>query len=147
MRIRTAAPEDGGAVARLVRAYHDFEGIASSEVEVAATMAALLADPAQGVVYVAEDAGALVAYGALTYGFSIEHGGRDAFIDEFFVAAGHRGRGIGGALLAHIEAEARRMGLHALHLVVAAGNDRAARLYAKAGFRGNDRQLITRLLG
>ena len=51
------------------------------------------------------------------------------------VAAGHAGRGIGRALLEALVREALARRLELLLLTVTEGNDRACRLYQRAGFR------------
>ena len=55
-------------------------------------LAQLLADPTLGRAWLLPGC---AGYLILTFGFSLEYGGRDAFIDEFFIAAPHRGRGLG----------------------------------------------------
>ncbi|HEY7529853.1 MAG TPA: GNAT family N-acetyltransferase [Gemmatimonadota bacterium] len=87
-----------------------------------------------------------VGYVVLTLGFSLEWHGRDAFIDELYVAPERRGCGIGRALLAVAEGEARRAGVRALHLEVEPGNRRARAVYERAGYADNGRRLATKRL-
>jgi ribosomal protein S18 acetylase RimI-like enzyme len=56
-------------------------------------------------------------------------------IVDLVVAADRRGQGIGDALMAAIENEARALGVAALDVNAAAPNRRAARFYEKHGFR------------
>jgi len=58
----------------------------------------------------------------------------DYFIAELDVAASHRNRGIGAALLAHGEAEARRLGCTRMSLTTNIDNP-AQHLYERTGFR------------
>ena len=76
-----------------------------------------------------------VGYLLLCFGFSLEFLGRDAFIDEFFIVAEKRGRGIGKAVLQQVRQEAAALGVKALHLEVAPGNTAAERAYLTAGFK------------
>ena len=55
-------------------------------------------------------------------------------IHDFAVLPGHRGAGIGKALLAAIEAEALKRGACKVTLEVLSGNDAAKRLYAAQGY-------------
>ena len=55
-------------------------------------------------------------------------------IHDMAVAPGHRGRGIGRALIQAIEAEALRRGACKITLEVLSGNGDARRLYAACGF-------------
>ena len=51
--------------------------------------------------------GPIIGYVLLTLGFSIEYGGRDAFIDELYVMSDARSQGIGAAALEFVTGEAR----------------------------------------
>lgn len=55
-------------------------------------------------------------------------------IHDMAVAPGHRGRGIGNALMRAVEAEAQRRGACKITLEVLEGNDSAKRLYAALGY-------------
>ena len=83
-------------------------------------------------------------YLILTFGFSLEYGGRDAFIDEFFIATPHRGRGLGKAALEEVARLAPGLGVHAIHLEVADNNHGAESLYSRQGFYRHNRRLMTR---
>jgi len=106
----------------------------------------LLAFPALGRAWLIEADGRPVGYVALTLGFSLEYGGRDAFVDELFVQPGYRRRGFGRAALAFAVEEASRLGVQAVHLEVERANPAAHDLYRSLGFGGNDRLLLTRRL-
>ena len=58
----------------------------------------------------------------------------EAYIEYIAVAAGHRGRGLGRALLAKAEEWARQRGKRCLSLHVSATNTRARSLYERFGF-------------
>jgi ribosomal protein S18 acetylase RimI-like enzyme len=73
----------------------------------------------------------------------MEYGGRDAFVDDLFIVAAHRGRGLGTAALAQARAYCVAQGVRAVHLEVARDNAPAQAVYRRAGFAGNDRQLLT----
>ena len=101
-----------------------------------------------GAVWDIRRSGALIGYVALCFGYSIEFGGRDAFIDEFFLVPEARGKGIGGRVLDAVKAEAAAAGVTALHLEVEQDNEVARRLYASHGFRLRDRfHLMSARLG
>lgn len=106
----------------------------------------LLARPELGRVYRIVSAGATVGYGALTFGWSLEWGGRDAFVDEIYLEAPQRGRGLGRAALRALVDEARALGVRALHLEVEADNASAQALYRSESFAGSERRLLSRRL-
>jgi ribosomal protein S18 acetylase RimI-like enzyme len=107
----------------------------------------LLARTELGRVYRIVQGGVSVGYAALTFGWSLEWGGRDAFVDEIFVEEETRGRGVGRAALRALAAEAERLGVRALHLEVESANQAARALYRSEGFAGNERRILTRRLG
>ncbi len=129
----------------LVSAYHDFAGLALSDEHRQQTVIPLL-DPTHklGAIWLVEEDGVFVGYLALCFGYSIEFGGRDAFVDEFFIVPFMRGKGIGSRVIQCIQTEARRLGVKALHLEVARSNTRAIETYSRRGFTSRDRyHLIT----
>ncbi len=93
-----------------------------------------LENPHFGSIWLAETEDKAVAYLALTYGFTFEYGGRDAFIDEFFVAENLRNTGLGSQIIIKIQEKMLELGLCALHLQTEAYNPRAKSLYEKLGF-------------
>ena len=80
---------------------------------------------------VADSAGAVVAYGLV----SLHRAGRVARVYSLAVAPEARGCGLGGRLLAALEALARDRGYRVARLEVAVGNEAARALYAGAGYR------------
>ena len=127
------------ALLPLVREYHAFQGIHMPEADRRRAVQGLLADPALGVVWAIRMEDAWIGYIALTFGYSIEMRGRDAFIDELFVRELYRGRGIGTRVLEETRIRAPALGLRALHLEVDRRNRAARALYAKCGFALRDR--------
>jgi ribosomal protein S18 acetylase RimI-like enzyme len=71
--------------------------------------------------------------------------GDQAFVAYMAVAAEARGRGVGAALIRAAEAEAIRLGLPHLSLMVTADNVEARRLYERAGLR-EERAVMTKAL-
>ncbi len=100
----------------------------------ARALAKILSDETVGRIYVAREAGRVVAMASLLYSISTAEGGLAASFEDLIVAPDRRGRGIGSALLRHVVAEARRQGVLRLTLHTDAGNRRAQALYAKVGF-------------
>lgn len=101
-------------------------------------------DARLGGLWLIESEGQAIGYVALTYGYSFEFHGRDAFVDELFIAAEHRGRGIGSQAMEFIEEQCRAAGVAALHLEVERANSAGLALYRKSGFKDHDRLLMTK---
>ncbi|MCC7542796.1 MAG: GNAT family N-acetyltransferase [Deltaproteobacteria bacterium] len=144
---RIATTDDLGVLARLQRDFYAEDAI-PHRAEVERALATLLAEPAVGRVIVEEDHAAdtraIVGYVVMTFGFCLELGGRDAFVDELYVAPSHRRRGLGRALLLEGITLATREGASTVHLEVAAADEAKLRLYESAGFRPRPYPLMTR---
>ena len=106
----------------------------------------IVSDPSLGRVWVLDQDKRPVGYMVLTLGFSMEYGGRDAFLDDLFIRRDYRGAGLGKAALKTFFDTCRLLDVRAVHLEVGWANTAAKALYAKFGFRDNDRQLLTRRL-
>lgn len=81
-------------------------------------------------VFVARDGERAVAMGALR-----RHAGGIGEIKRMYTMPDHQGRGIGGRILAEIEALARREGLKSLVLETGTNFFAALRVYERHGFR------------
>ncbi len=130
----------------MCRAYRDADRQPAATELVAAALGAALAGDPMAHIWLIEDGGEPVGYLAVTLGFSIEAGGRDAFIDELYLDEASRGRGLGARALEFAEAECRKLGVRRLCLEVERHNPGARRLYERAGFRDHDRFLMSRWL-
>ncbi len=141
-RLRRASVADIDDLIPFVRAYHEFEGIDSDPDFLTGALAPLLHEDGVGQIhFIAHDAED-VGYVALCFGYSIEFGGRDAFIDELFIVPSHRGRGIGRTAMTLLLDMATSLNVRAVHLEVQPGNEAARRLYQSLGFEARDRYLL-----
>ncbi|SPH18357.1 Mycothiol acetyltransferase [Defluviimonas aquaemixtae] len=132
--LHRAGPEDIDLILPLVAAYHSHEGIASSPEARRAALAPLLKGSDFGAVWLIGTHSAPIGYIAITFGWSIEMGGQDAFVDEFFLVPASRGKGHGQAALDLVTAELKARGVRALHLEVSRDNQAGQRFYRHAGF-------------
>ena len=140
--LRQARLADLDGLEPLVRAYHEFEGIDSSETGRRAALCRLLENSTFGAIWLVYADGALAGYIVLCRGFSMEFNGFDAFVDEFYLAAEFRGKGIGTEVLNAIKKEALKLDINALHLEVARSNTPARRLYTACGFEAREKYLL-----
>ena len=72
-------------------------------------------------------------------------GRMEAWIYNVTVLDGHRGRGLGTAILAWAETAAREAGYEVIGLMVAAHNEGAIRLYERLGFEASNLVMRKRL--
>lgn len=109
-------------------------------------MRGLVKDRELGTILLIIDDGKPVGYLVLALGYSLEYGGRDAFIDEFFILEQHRGKGLGKMALVRAEMLARKYRVRAIHLEVTRHNSSVIDIYRRDGFVDHDRYLMTKLI-
>ncbi|MDN5205307.1 GNAT family N-acetyltransferase [Fulvivirgaceae bacterium BMA10] len=88
----------------------------------------------------------IIGYIALTFGFSFEYQGKDAFIDELYLKKSFRNKGIGNTTMDFVIDQAKKLRVRAIHLEVERHNESGNSLYTKHGFKGNQRNLLTKIL-
>jgi ribosomal protein S18 acetylase RimI-like enzyme len=93
----------------------------------------LLEDDAHGVVYLADNE---QGYVVITWGYSLESGGREALIDEIYLR--RRGEGRGGKVMDALFVEMAARGVVKMFLETETHNHRARRFYARQGFDEDD---------
>ncbi len=141
---RVAGPHDLETLLPFVREFWVIERLAFVEPAVRRALSGILANHELGRVIVIEVDSLPVGYYVLTLGYSLEHLGRDAFVDELYLREAQRGKGIGSLALAHAAELCAQLGVGALHLEVDHVNPRARALYERTGFAAHERALMTR---
>jgi GNAT superfamily N-acetyltransferase len=106
----------------------------------------LIGTPAAGAIWLLQSAGVTVGYCVLTFGFSIEFGGRDALVDELFLLPEHRGKGWGKLALEFMFQQCRAASVEAVHVDVNLVNQHAASVYRHVGFVQPERRRMTKWL-
>jgi len=144
--VRRANADDQASLLPLVAEFCAVDGHDYDERVVLAGLGPLLEveHGAVGQVWVVEEEGAITGYGVLTWGWSLESGGRDALLDELYVR--DRGQGAGMALLEGMLVAARAGGASRMFLEPEDANGAARRFYSRAGFEAEDSVWMQRLL-
>ena len=144
--LHLAKPDDLPRLQSLVAAFHAHEGIEQSDQDRKAALLPLLEGSPHGAAYLVGPRKGPVGYIVVSFGYSVEMGGIDAFIDEFYIRENVRGRGMGGEVLRALMPALADYGVKALHLEVARDNVRAKRLYTRLGFEAREKyHLMTRV--
>ena len=112
------------------------------EAKARAALAVLFEENNWGRVWLIVEREEIIGYVVLTFGFSLEYGGRDAIIDEFYLRATHRGRGVGSQAAAFLKEFCRAEGIKALHLEVFNHNKKVYQFYWRHGFRERDSRFM-----
>ena len=113
------------------------------EAEATRSVEQLLGDPSFGRLWLISADGATVGYVVMSFDFSLEYRGRNAWVDELFVRSTHRGQGIGKRALEFFEAQAKELGVTVMHLEVNHGNP-AIDLYRRLGYEDHHRYLMSK---
>jgi len=137
---------DADELMGLMRSFYAEERYPFDEARTERALRAMLADPLYGAAWIFRLDGRAVGYLVITHGYSLEFGGRDAFVDEVYMIPEMRGRGLGAQALRIAEEHCSSHGIGALHLEVERENPRARALYERSGYKAHDRHLMTRWL-
>ena len=105
------------------------------------TIRRFVEQPSCGQVVVFYESGVPSGYALLVPFWSNEFGGNLLFVDEIYVKAGSRNRGIGRQFFQSVSRE-RRFDAVALALEVSPANARARRLYESLGFRHRSNSML-----
>ena len=144
--LRTATLADIDVILQFMRELNDFEHHPFDPSAAHRALEEFFSDPSFGVLWLICDGPRPVGYIAVTFGFSFEFRGRDAFIDEFFLLESHRHRGWGTLALQTAEDLASKYRVRALHLEVTPDNHGAFDFYRRRGFRDRGYHLMTKRL-
>lgn len=93
----------------------------------------LLANPGEAAVFVAEADGVVVDMATAQIVVSTSIGGYSIVLEDMYVSAGFRRKGVGSKLLENVLAWGSERGARRVQLVVATANARAFRFYRQAG--------------
>ncbi len=132
--IERVTPKDNAKAVRLLQAQFDEHQIPLSAERLDRAVARLIEMPEHGALLLALDSGVPVGLAALSYTWTLEHGGLVAWLDELYVVPERRGQGLGTALLVAARKVATDAGCAAIELEVDATHRRAENLYHRAGF-------------
>jgi ribosomal protein S18 acetylase RimI-like enzyme len=114
------------------------------EGEVTAVWEAFLGNAELGRGWLLMEGREVAGYVIVTWGFSFEYRGREAFIDELYVEEKYRGQGRGRRAMEFVQERALEMGANVVHLEVDRGNTPAQELYRRTGYVDHDRYLMTK---
>ena len=131
----------------MIAAFHQEDAVEQSDEGREAALRPLLEGSPHGAVYIIGPVRAPIGYIIVSFGWSIELGGLDGFVDELYIRPAVRRRGIASEVLISLPKVLADAGLKALHLEVDRTNTAAQALYQKLGFRMRDRyHLMSRRL-
>jgi GNAT superfamily N-acetyltransferase len=142
--LRLASEADAPILLEMMQEYYRFDGHAFDRQKAQIALVNFLRDPAFGRAWLICDQETPVGYVVLTFGYSLEYLGRDAFLDEFYLRESHRGRGWGRRALQFVEEQARTFEIRSIHLEVVRENTHAKEFYRRAGYADHRHSLMSK---
>ncbi len=139
-----AKPSDLDTIIDLMKELYKHDHITFNEKMAQKALRKIFLDRSLGQLWLITLKDKPIGYMALTFGYSLEYHGRDAFLDEIYIQQAYREKGYGTKAISHMEQECRSLGIHALHLEVERENKTAQNFYHKMGFDDHDRYLLTK---
>lgn len=140
--MRKASPEHSEQLVELMAEFYAEAGFTLNRVHAAEAFAAILADKRLGYAWLIQASSKTVGYLVVTFVFNMEYGGLNAFVDDLYVQAPFRNRGLATKALA----EARRFcvarDIRAMSVEVGRDNIEAQGVYRRNGFVATERQLL-----
>lgn len=142
-RMKEAGVGDIPVLVELMAAFYEEAGYPLPRGPAARAFESLLGDPTLGRVWLVLESGRAVGYLVLTLSFSMEYGGLRGFVDDFYVRAEARGRGLGAEALREVREACLEGGVRALLVETGPSGHPARRLYARAGFEETGRVFLS----
>ncbi|AVO39523.1 GNAT family N-acetyltransferase [Pukyongiella litopenaei] len=140
--LHLAGPGDLDRLTGFVAAFHDEMGIRQDAATRQDALAPLLDGSPYGAAYLIGPARSPIGYVIVTFGWSVEFGGMDGFVDEIWLRPAVRRRGIATEVLSELPKALAGAGVKALHLEVDRDDEAAQRIYLRAGFRPRERYML-----
>ena len=136
--VRRAGAGDIHELLVLIREFYALDRHEFREHRVRHALVPLLSGDQVGQVWLMDGppGGSTIGYAVVSWGWSLESGGRDALLDELYVR--ERGAGLGRTLLNHAMAAAAAAGARRMFLETERHNRRVRRFYAGLGFATED---------
>jgi GNAT superfamily N-acetyltransferase len=148
LRIRAAQPTDVPVIADLIRQLAKFEKLENEVVLTEELLRIGLFGPhPYAETVIAEEDGQPIGFALFFHTFSTFLARPGIYLEDLFVLAEHRGRGVGRALLAHLAHLAVERGCGRLEWAVLNWNQEAIRFYERLGARPNSEWTVYRLAG
>lgn len=141
---KKAESEDISKLVEFMKEYYEFDHLVFDWRIAYKALGELLGDESAGSAWLIQCDGKEVGYIVVSFICSLEFHGRSAFIDEMYIRAGYRARGIGVKALEFVVEFCRSKRIEALRLEVERSNVRAQLIYKKFGFAAHDRFIMTR---
>ncbi|MFO0727849.1 MAG: GNAT family N-acetyltransferase [Myxococcota bacterium] len=132
--VRPMRAKDRARVLEMLAIQLSEHGITASPEAQASAVDGVFARADRGVFLVLDLGAGPIGFAYLAFTWTLETGGRTAWLEELWIEPAHREQGHGTRLLEAAIAEAKARGAQAMDLEIEAGHERVEHLYRRAGF-------------
>lgn len=146
IKIVEASAADIPLITQMIEQLYLSENTVYRESEVNSALAALIEDNSNGGCWKFDSESGIAGYMIIGSAFSVEFGGKTAFVDELYISEKYRGKGIGKTALKFAEDFAKEKGYKYLRLEVELSNTIAQKIYRANGFKEHERYIMTKKL-
>jgi ribosomal protein S18 acetylase RimI-like enzyme len=143
---QVATSKDVDVLLEMVGEFHKIEKLPFDPVLDRVSLQQFLSNPALGRVWLITESNQVIGYVAVTFSYSIEFRGLGAYIDELYLRSAYRGQGIGSRTLKFVEQYCRSLNIPSLALSVHEDNERAYKVYRKAGYSDRGYQVMMKAI-
>ena len=99
----------------------------------------MLLNESLGLFIVAREKDLVIGLAAISFAWTLEHGGKSAWLDELYVLPEWRDQGVGSLLIEAVSGEVKKEGCLAIDLEVEEAHRRVEHLYKRKGFEKLER--------
>lgn len=130
---KIATSLDAPVILDLIKEFCEIDNHVFDKERITKALRPLLADKSLGLVVLLQKDQQSVGYAVLTWGWSIESGGREGLIDELYLK--ERNQGLGSLLLAEVFKIAQANAVNIIFLETEFTNSRVRDFYLRHGFK------------
>lgn len=146
LRIIPSTLNDIPLLLSFMEKFYAIDGYSFNAERTRSSLNEFISHPDRGTIWIINLHHRPIGYIILAVIYSFEFGGKNAFVDEFYLEPEYRRKGTGTKVMEFVSEEARTMNITALHLEVERHNAAAIQLYHNFQFRDHERKLMTRMV-
>ena len=144
MEFREATPELETVCLKMMSDYCKMNGYHFRETERSRLYEEFIQNEKLGKCWVIWFSGKVIGYIILTFGYSFEHGGRDALVDELYLNEEFRSRGLDKLILESIEFFSIKYGAKVVYIKEDRAKASQKKDYRESGFEADNQSLFTK---
>ncbi|MEA2724019.1 MAG: hypothetical protein QOH59_1790 [Gemmatimonadales bacterium] len=140
--LKKAASPETAELVELMAEFYAESGYQLNRRRATATFAPLLSDPRLGHAWLIQSQEKTAGYVVLVMGYSMEHGGLIAYVDDLFIRPAFRRGGLATEALDFVRSFCTSLEARAIYLEVGLDNDAAQAVYRRMGFANVERRIM-----